>query len=225
VLTGQAAARIERSGADWQVLDGAGHCIAAAPTLILAGGAAVRGLAPDLPITAVRGQVSHVPQGGLPDFRLPACCEGYLTPAVDGVHCLGASYAYDGGEELRAEEHAGNLARLRRILPDAGATLDPARLEGRVSFRAATPDRLPLVGALADPQAALPRDIRLHDMPRREGLYGLLGLGSRGLVWATLAAEILASQLDGDPAPVESDLANAIDPARLLLRAHRREHK
>jgi tRNA 5-methylaminomethyl-2-thiouridine biosynthesis bifunctional protein len=70
----------------------------------------------------------------------------------------------------------------------------------------------------------LPPDIRLKNMPRREGLYALLGLGSRGLVWAALAAEILAGQLDGDPAPVETDLLEAIDPARFALRAHRRGH-
>lgn len=222
LLAGKEAVRIERKGTNWHVLDGADHRIAAAPVLILAGGATLRGLAADLPITSVRGQVSHIPQGRLPDFHLPACCEGYLTPAVDGMHCLGASYAYDGGEELREAEHAGNLARLERILPGAGDTLDPASLQGRVGFRAATPDRLPLVGALADAQAPLPHGIQLKDMPRRQGLYGLLGLGSRGLVWASLAAEILASQLNGDPAPVENDLSNAIDPARFLLRAHRR---
>jgi tRNA 5-methylaminomethyl-2-thiouridine biosynthesis bifunctional protein len=221
-LSGRDAARLEHVDANWRVLDGDGHAIATAPVLILAGGAWMRDLVPDLPIAPVRGQVSHIPQGRLPDIRLPACREGYLTPAVEGVHCLGASYAYDDCRELRETEHAGNLARLERILTNACDALDPAGLDGRVGFRAATPDRLPLVGALADTQAPLPRDIRLKEMPRREGLYGLLGLGSRGLVWAALAAEILASQLSGDPAPVETDLLDAIDPARFLLRAHRR---
>ncbi|MDP2833810.1 MAG: bifunctional tRNA (5-methylaminomethyl-2-thiouridine)(34)-methyltransferase MnmD/FAD-dependent 5-carboxymethylaminomethyl-2-thiouridine(34) oxidoreductase MnmC [Pseudomonadota bacterium] len=225
LLAGQEVVRIERSGPNWQVLNGDGQAIAAAPVLVLAGGASLCGLAADLPISPARGQVTHIPQGRLPDVQLPACCEGYLTPAVDGVHCLGASYAYDDGEELRASEHAGNLARLARILPGVGDTLDPAGLDGRVGFRATTPDRLPLIGALADTQMPLPHDIQLKDMPRREGLYGLLGLGSRGLVWATLAAEILASQIAGDPAPVEADLLKAIDPARFLLHAHRREQK
>ena len=229
LLSGREAARYERIGRDWRVLDGEDQLIATAPILILAGGATARDLAPELPITPVRGQVSHIPQGRLPDFSLPACCEGYLTPAVDGVHCLGASYANDDGhytqQQLREVDHTGNLARLARILPGAGKTLDPSRLDGRIGFRATTPDHLPLVGALADTQMPLPRGIQLKDMPRREGLYGLLGLGSRGLVWAALAAEILASQLNGDPAPVESDLLNAIDPARFFLRAHRREQK
>lgn len=222
LLAGQEVARIERAGPDWRVLNGEGHVIAAAPRLILAGGASLGSLVADLPISPARGQVSHIPQGHLPDVQLPACREGYLTPAVNGAHCLGATYAYDDGVEPRELDHAENLTRLTGILPGTGADLDPAELNGRVGFRATTPDRMPLVGALADAQAPLPHDIQLKDMPRREGLYSLLGLGSRGLVWTTLAAEILASRIVGDPAPVESDLLDAIDPARFRLRAHRR---
>ncbi len=219
------ATHIDYSEKQWRLHDRNGRFIASAPILILATGAAARGLLPELPITAVRGQVSHLRQGQLPDFPLPACCEGYLTPALDGIHCLGASYAHDAGNELREAEHAGNLARLERILPGAADRIGTSDLDGRVGFRAATPDRLPLVGALADPEATLPRDIQLKDMPRREGLHGLLGLGSRGLVWATLAAETLASRLTGDPLPIETDLADAIDPARFALREHRRRQK
>lgn len=218
-------ARIEHAEANWRALDADAQYIAGAPILILATGASARGLAPELPIIPARGQVSHIPRGQLPDFKLPACRDGYLTPAVDGLHCLGASHTHDAGAELLVAEHADNLARLDHILTDTGHTLDPGRLGGRVGFRATTPDRLPLVGALADTQATLPRDLQLKDIPRRDGLHGLLGLGSRGLVWAMLAAEMLASDLDGDPCPVETDLRDAIDPARFLLRAHRREQK
>jgi tRNA 5-methylaminomethyl-2-thiouridine biosynthesis bifunctional protein len=42
------------------------------------------------------------------------------------------------------------------------------------------------------------------------------------MVWAPLAAELLACQLDGEPLPLERDLARAIDPARFHLRALRR---
>jgi len=220
----QQVERLEWTGETWHALDASGTTLAQAPVAILASGAMARALevARDLPITPVRGQVSHVPAGRLPPFRHALCCEGYLTLALDGLHCLGASYAYDAGTELRQEEHAGNLLRLARILPGAEQALNPGDLGGRVGFRAATPDRLPLVGALPDPDAPLARDIRLQDMPRLAHLYGLLGLGSRGLVWATLAAEALASQLHGDPLPMEGDLMDALAPARFRLRAHRR---
>lgn len=226
LLAQRTAARIERTGEVWRVLDAAGDLIAAAPVLILASGAQAHLIeqARALPINRVRGQVSHIPAGRIPALKYAACCEGYLTPAVGGVHCLGASYAYDDGTELRAAEHISNLQRLARILPGAGLDLDPAELGGRVGFRAATQDRLPLVGALPESGVALPRDVGLHDIPRQPGLYGLLGLGSRGLVWATLAAEALTSHIAGDPMPLEKDLLAAMDPARFMLRRHRRGH-
>ncbi|HET9700237.1 MAG TPA: hypothetical protein VFP70_04875, partial [Burkholderiales bacterium] len=63
---------------------------------------------------------------------------------------------------------------------------------------------------------------RLETVPRLPGLYGVLGLGARGLVWAAAAAELLASELQVEPLPLETDLAAAVDPARFLLRAARR---
>jgi tRNA 5-methylaminomethyl-2-thiouridine biosynthesis bifunctional protein len=58
-------------------------------------------------------------------------------------------------------------------------------------------------------------------VPRHPGLYGLLGYASRGLIWAPLAAELLAAQLEGEPLPLEMTLVDALDPARFVLRARR----
>ena len=77
---------------------------------------------------------------------------------------------------------------------------DVRKLTGRVAFRTATPDRMPLIGAL----------------PGQPGLYAFTGLGSRGLVWSPLGAEVLTARLCGDPMPVENELASAIAPARFF---------
>ena len=74
----------------------------------------------------------------------------------------------------------------------------------RVAFRSVTPDRLPVVGRLA------------------EGVYGAFAFGSRGLIWAALAAELIACELEGEPLPVEGKLADAISPARFAKRAESR---
>jgi tRNA 5-methylaminomethyl-2-thiouridine biosynthesis bifunctional protein len=84
-------------------------------------------------------------------------------------------------------------------------------------------DRLPLAGLVADEAGALSnapalRGAHLADLPRRAGLYASFALGSRGLTLAPLAGELIAAQLEGEPWPVERDLAAAIDPARFLLR-------
>ena len=61
----------------------------------------------------------------------------------------------------------------------------------------------------------------MSDIPRQPGAYVLSGYGARGLVWSAIAAELLASQIEGDPLPLERDLCDAVDPARFLLRPPR----
>jgi tRNA 5-methylaminomethyl-2-thiouridine biosynthesis bifunctional protein len=220
----RAVAALHRVEGRWQARDANGAVIAQAPQLILATGAATAALdlTAGLPINRVRGQVSHLPAGSIPAIEAALCSEGYLTPAVDGIHCLGASYVHDDGCELRVSESAENLQRLARILPGAETRLDAAALAGRVGFRATTGDRLPLIGAL--PEAGLTADpgLPLADIPRLANAYALLGLGSRGLVWAMLAAETLASQIEAEPLPLEAELIAATDPARFLRQKKRR---
>jgi tRNA 5-methylaminomethyl-2-thiouridine biosynthesis bifunctional protein len=43
-------------------------------------------------------------------------------------------------------------------------------------------------------------------------------MGSRGLTLAPLLAETLLAQIEGTPLPLETDLADSIDPARMALR-------
>jgi tRNA 5-methylaminomethyl-2-thiouridine biosynthesis bifunctional protein len=60
------------------------------------------------------------------------------------------------------------------------------------------------------------------DLPRIHGLYAAFAFASRGLVWTLLAAEMLTSQLEGEPLPLEGELADAIDPGRFALHRLRR---
>ena len=75
-----------------------------------------------------------------------------------------------------------------------------------------------MVGALPA-QAALGHTGTLADLPRQAAAYVLSGYGARGLAWSQIAAELLASQLEGDPLPLERAICEALDPARFLLRA------
>ncbi|WP_334186862.1 bifunctional tRNA (5-methylaminomethyl-2-thiouridine)(34)-methyltransferase MnmD/FAD-dependent 5-carboxymethylaminomethyl-2-thiouridine(34) oxidoreductase MnmC [Noviherbaspirillum sp.] len=207
----------------WRVTDAGGTTIAEAPVVILANGTYATSFpqTDKLPLTAIRGQVTHLPARSLPELPVVVSGEGYLTRAVDGICSVGASYDFDDDHHLRLDSHAQNLARLSQLLPNAGRAVADAALAGRVGFRCASPDRLPLVGPLPDQQAGIGGS-RLRDVPRLPGLYGLLGYGSRGLVWAPFCAELLAAQLNGEPLPAERDLVQALDPARFALKAHRR---
>ncbi len=217
------ALRIERtdSGA-WQVLDAAGRVLASAPTVILANGAGATGLqqASDLPLYTMRGQVTHLREGSFPSLQLVVCREAYMTPPVDGTICVGATYDKSDDRQLWQASQDENLLRAEEIL--GAAAVAPGRsLQGRVGFRTMAPDRLPLVGALPDSGAA-GRAERLRDLARQPGLYALLGYASRGLIWAPLAAEILACQLEDEPLPIEATLAAALDPGRFLLKQRRK---
>jgi tRNA 5-methylaminomethyl-2-thiouridine biosynthesis bifunctional protein len=78
---------------------------------------------------------------------------------------------------------------------------------------------MPIAGPILDLERWLPKHAgSLHLAPRRPGLFTLTGFGARGLVWCSLLAETLASQICGEPLPIERDLANAIDPARFIAR-------
>ncbi|SHH63590.1 FAD-dependent 5-carboxymethylaminomethyl-2-thiouridine(34) oxidoreductase MnmC [Massilia sp. CF038] len=219
---GAGSVTLARRGDAWHAVDSECKSIAHAPVAIVANGAGARQLAQTagLPLAAVRGQVTHLAEGGLPAIGQVLCREAYLTPAIDGIHSLGASYDDDAAPDLRADSQAENLTKIRSLLGIAKVG-QGAPLLGRVGFRCVAPDRLPLVGALPD-LAAAGRVERLREIERLPGLYGLLGYASRGLAWAPLAAELLASQLDGNPLPLEAELATALDPARFILRARRR---
>ncbi len=214
-----AIAHLDHRDGEWHCLTEQGRSIAAAPHLVVAAGADVCALAPlaGLPQRRARGQVSHLPAAALPSLPVVVCRLGYATPAVDGFLLAGASFSVDdGSSEERLSDHQDNLSRLALMLPGFSAGVSATTLAGRVGFRPASPDRLPMVGALPDFSA--PREAtRLIDVPRLPRLWCLQGYGARGIVWSGLMAELLASRLEGEVLPLTSDLTEALDPGRFAL--------
>jgi tRNA 5-methylaminomethyl-2-thiouridine biosynthesis bifunctional protein len=215
--------RIIRPKTEWQALDADGKVLAEAPVLIMASGAAAPRFEQFawLPQRSGRGQVSHLPAATGKPLNAVLFQIGYAMPEIDGTQLIGASLSYEDDDSAeRKADHRDNLARLRLTLPDFGAGLDPATLHGRVGFRPMSPDRLPIVGAVPDSLAATP-NTRLHNIPRQPGLYCVQGFGARGIVWSALIADLLVSQLEGAPLPLERDLVDALDPGRFLIKAAR----
>jgi tRNA 5-methylaminomethyl-2-thiouridine biosynthesis bifunctional protein len=48
-------------------------------------------------------------------------------------------------------------------------------------------------------------------------------LGSRGITWAALGAQVIAAAISGAPSPVGTRLLDAIDPARFAMRRRQRQ--
>jgi tRNA 5-methylaminomethyl-2-thiouridine biosynthesis bifunctional protein len=177
------------------------EALPAAPVVILANSAEAPKLhaVPDLRLRIVRGQVTHVPAEAIDAPQVVVLRGGMVLPPVEGICVVGASYDIDDDDASpRAESDAGNLERLERIL---AINVKVSKFENRVGFRSVTPDRLPVVGKLG------------------EGVYGAFAYGSRGIVWAALAAEMIASELDGEPLPLEGKLADALSAERFARRA------
>lgn len=221
---GCAVAHLERKENDWVARDADHKIIAAAPQLVIAGGAPATRL-PQLawlPQQPARGQVSHIPEQLTQSLDVVVCGSGYATPPVDGLMVTGASFALgDDDPQERRADHAENLARLDVILRDFARDIDPEALHGRVGFRPVSPDRMPMVGPVAD-GAAAGANGRLHDLAVLPGLWCVQGFGSRGIVWSALMGELLASRMDGDPLPLEHDLVAALNPGRFLLQRRTR---
>jgi len=243
-LWGQPVTAIRQTDqGDWQALN-QGQVLASAPTLVVCGAMQSRALFDSLPaeqavhplpMSAVRGQISQVALRERPDFKrpmLPVAGSGYVLAMPDDTLLCGATTQHhDQDPSVRDADHRHNLRQATRLgaapdWPDSVAL--PPSLKGRTAWRATTPDRLPLVGALPWSQARLASaqtkrrvdQVRLIPRQRgdRGGLYTLSGLGSRGITWSCLAADLLAHWVTGTPCPVEADLRDALDPARFLVR-------
>ena len=213
-------ARLQAAGGGWQALAENGTLIADAPVAVIAGGAAATRFEQLawLPQRAARGQVSHIPAASALPLPMVLCKYGYAAPVVDGWQLVGATLQFgDGDASLRLADHQDNLARLEMMLPGSTSAIDPSTLGGRVGFRPMSPDRLPIVGPVPDSAAATP-NCRLNSLPRLPGLWCIQGFGARGIVWSALMADLLVSRLEGEPLPLENDLAAAVDPGRFLIK-------
>lgn len=204
-----------------------------APNLVVAAGHQLPALLPfaELPLYPVRGQVSHVPtKVGLSQLKTVLCYDGYLTPAHNGAHCIGASYGRNQTDlAYRADEQEQNRARLQACVPQQRwpAEVDVSGAQARIGVRCASRDHLPVAGpiarlaVLADHDVNAPAD-QQSALPLHAGLYVLGALGSRGLCSAPLCGELVASEICGDPLPLAADLLEALHPARYWVRRLRR---
>lgn len=216
------AAALLRQGEEWSVWDTQGNILAQAPLVVVTSAYDSARLLPEagLSFENIRGQVSVVPAGVIPTIHTALCGNGYVTPVAGEVQCFGATYDFrDEDPNPRREGHITNLAHLQALLPMADlSSLDPDHILGRVGFRTTTPDRLPNAGPVPNLETPGRREAQLAEVPRAPGLHTLCGLGSRGMVWAPLAAELIAARIEGEPLPLERELVDALDPARFLLR-------
>ena len=118
---------------------------------------------------------------------------------------MGSSYqADDQPERPDQDNHHSNWQHLQALLPELADVLQKPFESGDLKHwkntRCVTPDRLPAVGPLES-----------SDAP---GLWICAGLGSRGLSFSVLCAELLAARWGAEPWPIEASLAKALNALR-----------
>ena len=204
-------ARLARGSDGWELADADGAVVARADLVVLAAAHGTASLVADaLPLQPVRGQVSWAPQSAeqaVPPFAVHG--NGHFIPNVplpEGpAWFCGSTYARgDTDRSERAEDHRANLEKLSALLPAIGQHLAPSFANGSVrawtGVRCASNDRRPFLGEV------------------QPGLWVSTAMGSRGLTFAALCAELLAARLHGEPLPLERRLADALDTGRSRVR-------
>ena len=209
--TGCRVDRMQRTPDGWTLHDDDGRCLCQADRVVLAAGFGSRTLAPGHPLQPVRGQVDWGRMQQAPTLpATPLNGDGHLIAQVpqDGgaIWLTGATFDRDRTDTTpNPSDSKTNLARLARLHPGAAALLAPAFTDGAIQswagIRCASADRRPLVGPLdaADP----------------DGAWLCSALGSRGLSFAVLCAELLAARWHAEPLPLPARLAAALDTGRV----------
>ncbi len=179
-------------------------------------------------IQSLRGQISYLPHlSSYPEISSVICHDGYVTPAIDGIHYVGATFSKEppGDTAMRAVDHAENIRKLCDHVPGFNVT-EKDVTGGRVGFRATTPDKIPLIGPCPDAVpfrerfAGLRTGKKVDDVPTpyHPGLYISSGFGAHGLSGALLAGDIVAALITGGVCPVPASLLPAMLPERFLIR-------
>ena len=213
------AAQLQAAPAGWQVLNASGELLAQADLVVLAAAYDSRALAATvhtvpLALQPIRGQLSWGPHKAQPQAMAPSPSfsafpvngHGALIPAVSiagaWAWLSGSSYERDcETPEIKPQDHHENLARLKILLPWVAAQLEDQfnaqQVHGWAGIRCATPGRLPILGRIATAKSGAE-------------VWVCGGMGSRGLTFAGLCAELLAARLHGEPLPIENRLVQAL---------------
>ena len=227
------ADQLQRANEQWQILDKHGNTVATADVVVIACGTASQRFTQTqwLPFKPLRGQVSHVPaSANSQQLRCAVCHDGYITPASDGTHCVGATFDLnDENTAITEASHHDNLAQLEQHWPamHEALAINSESLDGRVGFRYTSPDYLPAIGPVPDEHAFCEhyaslahnaRQIPEGAAPMLPGLYLNTGHGSRGFTYAPFAAELLSAFILEADRGIDPDVCRAIAPARFLAR-------
>ncbi len=184
------------------------------------------------PTRPIRGQIIlAAPVSGSESLPHSLVEEGYATPLFDDLHLIGATYQAKTILPDQEEIDTEALLLAARKWPEF-KFLGREQVRGtKTGYRLSTPDKLPMIGPLCDPEWLQrnysrvlkgAKSIQAPPLESPPGEWLLTGLGSRGITYSSLGSEILAEWMTGNPVPLEQDLLEHIHSSRFFVRKLRK---
>jgi tRNA 5-methylaminomethyl-2-thiouridine biosynthesis bifunctional protein len=211
-------AALKRGVENWQVLNAQGQIVAQADGIIIAAGGQAGSLLTQcghpLVMDNVSGSVAigaSLPHAQSHMINGNGHFIGDVSDAEGGKFWLsGATYereVYSSHEEQQAASLQANHVRLAKLLPvdqlpSIDAQFATRQVQSWQGSRCTTSDRMPIIGEL------------------ERGLYVCTAMGSRGLSFSALCAEILAQEIaaDGSPPILSNEMRLMLSPQRKTLK-------
>jgi tRNA 5-methylaminomethyl-2-thiouridine biosynthesis bifunctional protein len=147
-----------------------------------------------IPFQPIRGQVTYA---RIPDLQMDQMLMfgNYIAPVKDDLYCLGASFEQNNDQPvIKDEDDQKNIAAAKEMIGGKEIIFT----DHWAQIRTASRDRFPIVGKL----------------PNYDQLYISGALGSHGIQFSLLHAEILACLLTGAPLPVGKDALQSLSVTR-----------
>lgn len=162
------------------------------------------------------------------------CGDGYIAPATGDIQSFGATYTPGIMDfNLTNADHETNLENLQkssRVLGEQwniNNNTNNGIIGGRTHIRTASPDYFPVCGLLpkADDFLSTYAPLRknahaniLEMGSYQPNLYICASLGSRGMTYAPLCAEIITDLITQSPLSLPRTIVQNLNPARFIIR-------
>jgi glycine/D-amino acid oxidase-like deaminating enzyme len=124
---------------------------------------------------------------------------GYCIPVGQGRVHLGATYEFEGAAAMDDIDAVDSI--WQKSVGFLGGALPTGLWEVRRALRVLTADRLPMIGGVGG----------------GDGIFVACGLGSRGVVWSGVGAELIPSLVMAEPPMVPRSWIESLDPGRFSV--------
>ncbi len=222
LLCGSTVDVLEYDDNKWLCYTDNGELLHSAPVLALCAGAGIQHWSQtrELPLQALRGQTTQIAHPELAsDLSAILCGTRTVFPASNGTQTVSASYhRYEQSTQHSPADDAENLQALNGELQ--GYNLDHThRVGSTVGVRYNSIDHAPIIGEMPDLSRRPDSANKINYLPK---LFISTAHSSSGLATCPFAGEYLASKINGDALPFDSDVVDSVAPERFLLRKLKR---